>query len=95
MNIAMSKFWDDNSHLFDDFDGAYLFGSALDNCKPRDIDLILIYEDKFTAKLKQACNLARMHIFKYFKQEVHLTVLSKSESNEIQILDQVKSLRIK
>ena len=95
MKIATSTFWDENSHLFDDFYGAYLFGSVLDNFRPRDIDLILIYEGKFTIKLRRACNIIRIRIFEYFKQEAHLVVLSKPEYNEIQILSRVRSLRIK
>ena len=95
MKVATSKFWYENNHLFDEFDGAYLFGSILNTDQARDIDLILIYKGKYNAKLMYACYIMRVQIFEYFKRDVHLTVLSKSENNEVRFLSRVNSLQIK
>jgi len=95
MKIATNPFWANNRHLFDSFDRAFLFGSALNKDSPQDIDLVLIYSDKYSPKLRHACDALQESVFDYFGLDAHLTVLSESENAETRFLDKVKSVQIK
>ena len=95
MKIAMDPFWDENQLLFECFDQAYLFGSAIYKKHPEDIDLILIYNDKYRSELNHACGAIRKSVFNYFGCEAHLTILSISETAEAQIFKQINVLQLK
>ncbi len=76
--------------LFKDFDGVYLFGSAMDNTNiaPNDIDILLIYsvlpDDLLgslmliRSKLKEKCGLP-----------IDLTVLSECEEQDVNFLNRL------
>lgn len=81
---------------FSFFEEAFLFGSALYNATPNDIDIVLVYED---AKLPQVqyqlsilADLLTSHLGGY---GLDFTALSVSELLSTDFLNQVQHWRIK
>ena len=69
--------------------GVYVFGSYLNNANPDDIDILIIYNEA-------ACSPRRAHkmvraiileVEKYFKLNVHLTLLSNKEIKHNDFID--------
>lgn len=87
-----------NIFLYSRFNNVYLFGSILSNVKINisDIDMLLIY-DLFTNDIVHSVDNIKAKLKDITGYEIHLTVLSTSELNELRFLEKLNSkyLRIK
>lgn len=87
-----------NIFLYSRFNNVYLFGSILSNVKINisDIDMLLIY-DLFTNDIVHSVDNIKAKLKDITGHEIHLTVLSISELNELRFLEKLnnKYLKIK
>lgn len=78
-----------HTHLFDDFENVYLFGSILDKKFPNNINILLIYS-KFSDNLIYSTNNISNELQKILNFPIDLTVLSSEELKEVKFLDKIK-----
>ena len=64
--------------------GVFLFGSARVKRRPRDIDILVVYDQKqvTNAEVKEFCNLVRGSVTKRIRLPVDLCRLSKVEASQ-------------
>lgn len=85
-----------NIFLYSRFNNVYLFGSILSNVKINisDIDMLLIY-DLFTNDIVHSVDNIKAKLKDITGYEIHLTVLSTSELNELRFLEKLNSKYLK
>ncbi len=86
----------ENIFLYSRFNNVYLFGSILSNVKINisDIDMLLIY-DLFTNDIVHSVDNIKAKLKDITGYEIHLTVLSISELNELRFLEKLNSKYLK
>lgn len=75
----------------------YVFGSMLNSIAPKDLDILVIYNPIIypEASIYKSCECLTNTLFEVFKLEVDLTVLSFTENNEMNFIEEAKAIKLK
>lgn len=81
---------------FDVFDSIFVFGSALWSDSPRDLDILLIYEDSKLSLISSAEARIIDALAEYLPDlPIHLTTLSQSELVSTDFLNKINYVKVK
>lgn len=74
----------------------YVFGSILTSQTPNDLDILIVYDSSYYPKnnIYKNCDNFINTLYEIFNLDIHFTVLSYYENNEVNFKEEVKAIEL-